>query len=159
MVGFLCSRTRLLSASLLFVSLSILAGCGGGPGDKFGSVEGMVKIDGSPANSGNVTFTVGETKVSGPIDPEGKYRAVGVPVGDAEVTVTPAAAQAAPKTTISPNAKKDSPTAGGGKDALPGGPPVVSKPVPIPDKYKSAAGGLKFKVKSGTNKWDIELTK
>jgi hypothetical protein len=150
MVGFLYSRTRLLSASLLFISLSILAGCGGGPGDKNGSVEGLVKIDGSLANSGNVVFKVGDMKVSGRIEPDGKYKVIGVPVGDADVTVIPATPVAAP---VTPN--KDMTTM---KD-MPAGPPVVSKPVPIPAKYKTEAGGLKFKVKSGQNKWDIDLTK
>jgi len=149
MVGFLYSRTRLLSAGLLFVSLTIAAGCGGGPGDKLGAVEGTVTIDGKNANSGSVVFAVGDSKVQGAIDPEGKYRAVGVPVGEANVTVISAPKTETPKVPISPTATKD----------MPASAPTVSKPVPIPDKYKTAGALPKFTVKSGTNKHDIALTK
>jgi len=145
MVGILCSQTRLLLAGILLVGISALAGCGGGGSDKTGTVEGKVTIDGTNANSGSVVFTVGGTPYSGQIDDKGDYRAVGVAVGEADVTFLSAPAQTAPKamTTV-----KDMPGSGS-----------VAKPIPIPEKYKTPAGAQKFTVKSGTNKKDWALTK
>jgi len=145
MVGILCSQTRLLLAGILLVGISALAGCGGGGSDKTGIIEGKVKIDGTPANSGSVVFTVGGTPYSGPIGPEGDYRTVGVPVGEADVTFLSAPPQTGSKAMT---AVKDMPSSG-----------PAAKPIPIPEKYKTPAGAQKFTVKSGVNKKDWDLTK
>jgi hypothetical protein len=111
-----------------------------------GVVEGKVTVEGKAGNSGSVAFTVSGQTVSGTIEPDGTYRAVGVPVGDAQVTVLPA---------IVPPGMKDMPAPT--KD-MPGG-PKVEKPVPIPAKYgKAESSGLTFPVKKGTNTFNLELT-
>jgi hypothetical protein len=135
---------RLTLAGLFLVCL-VAIGCGS-DGPKIGAVEGTVTVDGVPANTGSVVFTdaKGQT-ISGQIQADGKYRAVGVPVGDMKVTVTgpPTGVPAPP-----PIAMKDGP------GSAPAGPPVK-----IPPKYGVAAtSGLTFPVKSGTNSYPIQLT-
>jgi hypothetical protein len=149
MSKFLTCWTRGLFFGVLVLSLSALAGCGGSSQSGKGNIEGTVKIDGVTANSGNVVFTVGQESISGAIQPDGTYRAVAVPIGEAKVTVTG----------LPPKPRTDPKTAPkGGSDAP--GTPTVSDPIPIPAKYaKAESSGLTFTVKSGTNTFPIELTK
>lgn len=147
MVGILSSRGH--QAGVLLLGL-LLAGCSSNPNDKLGNIQGKVTVDGAPANSGSVIFTVNGASVSGSIEPDGTYRVIGVTPGAAQVTVTapttPASAGGGPRV---PTPMKD----------MPGG-PAIGKPVPIPAKYGTAAtSGLNFTVKSGQNPYDIPLTK
>jgi len=147
MAGFLSSRVRLLLAGLVLFNLLVLAGCGSS--GKTGTVQGKVTVDGTPANSGSVSFTAANgIVIGGAIGTDGSYKVIGVPAGAAQVVVTPLAAP--PKTGEAP------PTMG--KD-MPGGPPSVSNPVPIPAKYaKVETSGLTFPVKGGSNTYNIDLT-
>ena len=152
MVQFLYSRTRLLSAGVLLLSISLLAGCSSGAGDKTGTVSGTVKVDTVTANSGTVEFIVktGDKEglpVKANIEPDGTYKAVGVPVGSATVTVTGPAAQGA-------TGNAPVPTTSGMPGSAAGG-----KPVPIPAKYSNAkTSNLTYTVKGGTNNtYPIEL--
>ena len=148
MVGILCSRSRL--TGVLLLTLSLLMGCSSS-GGKLGTVKGNVTIDGVKANSGSVVFTATNgTTISGTIEPDGTYRAIGVPVGATQVSVTSPPARDAgnidPKMTVI-------------KD-MPAGNQPVSKPVPIPAKYGNVGtSGLTFTVKGGENTYDIPLTK
>ena len=150
MLGRLTFCIRGLLACCLVSCLGVLAGCNksGSQSDQ-GTVEGKVKIGDASANSGNVIFTVNGTSISGPISADGSYRAIGVPPGNAQVTVTPVAAPAVSgavgKATLE---MKDGP---GGQ---------AGPPVPIPAKYgKAETSGLTFTVKSGTQTYDVTLTK
>jgi len=127
-----------------FVALTplLLAGCSGGKDTKAGVVEGKVTVDGAPANSGSVVFNVNGQSISGQIKPDGTYKAVGVPAGAAQVSVTPP-----PKMPGPPPATKDMP----GSDQ-------VAKPVPIPAKYQDAkTSGLSTTIKGGNNTYNVEL--
>jgi len=133
----------LLACFLLLAGFS-LTGCNKA-GPKGAIVEGTVTVDGKAANSGSVSFTdaKGQT-LSGQIQPDGKYRVVGVAVGDAKVTVT-----GPPPGLSSPPPMKDAP---GGAASGP--------PVPIPAKYaKVESSNLTFNVKAGDNTYPIALTK
>jgi len=134
---------RLLCVAVLAFGALALFGCGGGSGAT-GTVEGTVTIDNIPANSGEVVFTSGTQTLRAVIQSDGSYRAVGVPVGKAQVAVV-----SAPKLPGNTPEIKDM----GGK-----GP--VANPIPIPVKYATAEGsGLSTTVTSGTNKYPIPLSK
>jgi len=103
----------------------------------------MVTVDGTPANSGQVTFTGAKGSISGTIQPDGKYKAVGVPVGAVKVAVVPP-----PK--LPSAAPPIEGTAGTG---------AVGPPVPIPAKYADVnSSGLSTTLKAGTNTYNIDLT-
>jgi hypothetical protein len=135
-------RGRFLALAAI-LTVSTLAGCGSGGNTKKGSVKGSVKVDGVAANSGNVTFTIGSDKISGAIDGEGNYRVVGMPPGEAKVTVENLHL---PKT--------EAPVTPG----MPGA--SVGKPVPIPTKYaKPETSGLSHTVTNGETTFDLTLSK
>jgi len=150
MVGSSYSRARLFLGILLTFAVLGATGCGGSSSSKGATVSGVVKVDGTPANQGSVTFIGTSGSVSGQIGPDGTYRAVDVPVGAAQVTVTgplvpPGGGD--PRTAIK---QPEGPGVTGG---------AMGPPVPIPQKYgKAETSGLSFPVKSGTNKFDIDLT-
>lgn len=132
----------------LCLAILLLAGCGKPSGSKGATVEGKVTINGVSATTGQVSFTVGSSSVSGQIQPDGTYRALDVPVGDAKVTVS---APTGPKMDSKMAAKMKEDT------AMPG---AGASAVPIPAKYgKAETSGLTFSVKAGDNKYDIELSK
>jgi len=148
MVGFLYSRVHLLLAGLLLVSLLAVIGCGSG--GKPGTVQGKVKVDGTLANAGSVIFTTSTGATAfGTIQADGTYKAIGVPVGATQVTVTgPPPVPVVGDPRLKPPSK-DSPSPGGS----------VDKPVPIPAKYgKADSSGLTYTVKGGSNTYDIDLT-
>jgi len=155
MVRSLHSRLHLLFAGTLLFSLVTLVGCGGkGGSGNTASVEGKVKVDGVLANSGNVSFKVNETTLQGHISPDGSYRVVGLPVGAAQITVTPA-------TNLPPAPKGKGAAVAPDLKGMPGADTVTAdKAIPIPAKYgKVESSGLTFTVASGSNTFDIELTK
>ena len=146
MTGFMNCCGRLFLASLLGFGLVILTGCGSGANSKVGNVEGTVKINGVNANSGSIKFLGADgTPVTSAIQADGKYRAIGVGVGTAKVTV-----EGPP-----PVAKTNTPTV---KDMGMGGMAPVANPILIPAKFnKDDTSGLTFPVKSGSNTYDVDL--
>jgi hypothetical protein len=135
------SRRRLLKMGWLILAPLVLAGCGSG---KPGTVEGKVTLDGTPvAGAASVFFTCADGEVRAvPIRRDGYYRALLIPVGPANVSVTP-------DTQVVSKKKK-------GKDE-PGAPPLRS--VQIPTKYLIAdSSGLSTTVRSRTNTYDIEMS-
>jgi hypothetical protein len=164
MSGFLNTWMRRLPTVGLIVGLAMLAGCGAKANSQTGVVEGKVTIGGIDANSGNVIFTVNGTSITGIIDGDGNYRAIGVPAGNAQITVTsvpgpaltsssgPGGLGGGPATKMPPTDIKDMPGMGTG---VPRG-----KQVPIPARYsKPETSGLTYTVKNGTQTHDIQLTK
>jgi hypothetical protein len=137
---------RIVTPFLLTFSLllfAVLSGCGPAGKDGKAVVKGTVTIGGSLANSGQVTFTIGNESLSGMIDPQGNYSVVGLTPGEAKVTVTNLSIPTAP---ITPG--------------MPGAENVVTKPIPIPAKYGNVeTSGLTFTVKKGENTYNIELSK
>jgi hypothetical protein len=142
MIGVRASRSHLLLAGFMLLTPFVLAGCGSGS-SKLATVEGKVTVDGAPANSGEVIFTATNGALSATIQPDGTYRALQVPVGSVQVSITPA-----PPTPPSASLGKDMP-----------GAPAVARPVPIPKKYTTpGTSGLTTTVKGGTNQYNIELS-
>ena len=75
---------RLAWSGVLMLTLSAGSGCG----SRFGTVEGMVTVDGKPANDGTVIFSsAGNRSAAGTIRPDGSYTAEKVPVGDVRVVI------------------------------------------------------------------------
>lgn len=143
------SMSRFLTAGLLGFGLALLAGCSGGGNAKGSNVEGKVTVGGAAANAGEVVFNVDGTTVVGAISADGTYRAIGVPVGNAKVTVNPPPA-------VSGAPKGGDPRLAVDKKDMPG---AVGAVVAIPSKYsKAETSGLTFTVKSGANTYNIELT-
>lgn len=152
MVGFLCSRTRLLLAGLLILNLTLLAGCNSGAKNKTGTVQGTVKVDGTNANSGIVTFVAADgTTPSGTIDTDGTYRVLDVPVGAAKISVKSVEVPKNSAGAAAPPPMKD--MTGTSSSAPP------AKPVAIPAKYaKADTSTLTYTVKGGTNDYPIDLS-
>jgi hypothetical protein len=135
------SRPPRRAAAILTLAALVLPGCGGG-GPPTGVVTGDVTIDGRPANAGSVVFTVKGQSISGQILPDGTYKAVGVPVGEARVHVQPP-----------PNVPAAAPPLPGTEAATPAG-----KPIPVPGKYqKPESSGLTTAVTAGTTKYKVEM--
>jgi hypothetical protein len=139
---------RLCLASLLGLGLTILVGCGSGANSKIGNVEGTIKVNGVNANSGNINFTGADgTTIGAAIQADGTYRAIGVGVGEAKVTVTGAP----------PPVKGNAPLPVT-KDSGMGGTAPVGNPIPIPAKFgKAETSGLSTPVKNGTNTYSPDL--
>ncbi len=126
------------------------------------TVEGTVTYKGKPLEVGTVTFYVGNKTVSASIGEGGKYTAVNVPAGEANVTVqTPAAAGAGGMNNmmsqgmnkmmsqVPEEEKSKFQGASGGGSA---------KTVPIPKEYADPkSSGLSTPVKAGQNTFNIDL--
>lgn len=143
MIGFRSSRRLPLLAGALILTPLLTIGCGSS--HKPATVAGKVTIDGQPANSGNVIFTTADGQnVSAAIQPDGAFQAIGVPPGNAKVSVAPL-----PKLPVAPTTK--------GMENMPG--MAVVKPIPIPKKYARAdSSGLATNLKEGPNEYNVELT-
>ena len=147
MTGFMNSCGRLFLASLLGLGLTVLVGCGSGSNPKVGNVEGKVQVNGVAANSGNINFIGADgTTIGAAIQPDGSYRAIGVAVGEAKVTVIGAPPPV--KSNVPIPATKDAPAGMNG----------VANPVPVPAKFnKPETSGLSTTVKNGTNTYSPDL--
>jgi hypothetical protein len=133
----------------LAVGLALLAlpavGCAGR-----GNVSGKVTFEGKPVVFGTVQFegSDGSLRQSN-IGTDGSYTVTGVATGEAKVAVS----------SINPNSSDFKPIVRGeGKEPPPR--PEIKGWFPIPKKYDAPfTSGLKYPIKSGQNKIDIELTK
>ena len=140
------SQAILIRRLALLVVLLSSAGCG----QRFATVEGTVTLDGKPANRGEVIFSgPGNYTASGTIRPDGSFVAENVPVGEVKASFLQMLGGPA-----RPGQLQGIP---GAEDGISGGAPLP--PVLIPKKYQSVeTSGLSYKVTSGTNKIDIELS-
>src|SRR5437763_12292637 len=88
-------RCRVFAVCLAALALGGTVGCGGGKG----TVSGKVSYNGQPVTDGRVSFLGPDgIPVEARIEPNGEYRAVDVPLGEAKVLVTsPPAGGLAPK--------------------------------------------------------------
>src|SRR5580698_8879015 len=77
---------RVASCAFLSLGICVLVGCSAASGNSGATVEGQVTFNGDPLPSGEVVFAVGSMTVSGQIQ-DGKFKAIGVPEGDAKVVV------------------------------------------------------------------------
>jgi len=146
---------RLILGSLPVMLLPLIAGCGGGAGTA--SVTGNVTYDGKPLGSGVVAFVFKnsaglEVRETGQIQPDGSYSISRLSPGQVTIIV-----ETIPPVDLPKERKQkdmpDLPPIGGG-DAPKG------TFVKIPDKYKDpATSGLTYTVKSGKQKYNIELPK
>jgi hypothetical protein len=148
--------------------LAAASGCGG-PGQ--GKVTGQVRFDGKPLPGGRVTFRPADARqnsVSAELDEQGNYEVV-LPAGEVKVSVDNSELERPPPMVggvvppgISPEAAK---ALGPARPAKP--PPVgegggrrAGRYVPIPERYYMVeSSDLKFTVKRGEQKQDLELTK
>jgi hypothetical protein len=106
----------------------VLTGCGDG-GPPSGSVSGNVTYKGKPVTEGVVLFGSKNGPGAAQIESDGSYYAPRVGIGDNDVTVQPLPAASAKKQNVAP---------------------------PFPVKY-TKTGTLKFHVKSGSNRFDVNL--
>jgi hypothetical protein len=123
----------------LILVLLVLAGCG----EKPGTVEGKVSVDGTPVTSGSVFFTRADGEARAVyIGNKGTYRALNIRPGPVKVSVMPPAHVDSKKRVGSDEWEK---------------PP--QRHAPIPKKYTNAdTSGLSTTVHSGTNTYDIEMS-
>jgi hypothetical protein len=135
---------RLAWSGALMLILSAVSGCG----PRFGTVEGMVTVDGKPANDGTVIFSGTDNRsAAGAIRPDGHYTAEKVPVGDVKVVIHQMVMKGGGPDRPGPLKGFENPAA------------TDSKPVPIPKKYQSIeTSGLTYTVTSGTNDFTIDLS-
>ena len=145
---FLCSaRTRSACRPAVAAALLTLAavGCGG-----YGDVSGKVTHKGKTLVWGTVQFEGSDNALKqGNIKSDGTYTIHGLAIGEARAAVS----------SINPKSSDFQ------VRQAEGGPPPKPRPevrgwFPIPEKYDAPyTSGLKYPVKSGENKIDIELTK
>lgn len=129
------------SASVLLFALAVV-GCGkGGNSDGKVTVSGKVTQGGQPV-AGTVTFIDSANKEYGSPITDGKYQVIGLPVGQAKITV-----KGAPKLAPPPGGKE------AGAMPMGGGAGGVA---PNP-QYATVAGGLTYDVKAGDQTYDIDL--
>src|SRR4051794_39418609 len=76
-------RVHTFTFTLLGLAALVATGCA----KPVGTVKGTIKKGGQPITSGRITFNVGNEQAGTTIQPDGTYEAVGVPVGNAKVTV------------------------------------------------------------------------
>jgi len=124
--------------------LSAESGCG----PRFGTVEGMVTVDGKPANNGTVIFSgAGNRSAAGAIRPDGYYTAEKVPVGDVKVVIHQMVMMGGGPDRPGPLKGFEDPAT------------TDAKPVPIPKKYQSIeTSGLTCTVTGGANEFNMDLS-
>ena len=109
-------------------------------------VTGNVTVDGKPANAGEVVFQFEKRRVATAIEKDGSYKAMGVPLGTAKVTLASPNEDAVVGDVIDENtgeSKKVDPIT----------------PVPIPEKYRSAdTSGLTVTIADRETSFPIQLT-
>ena len=126
----------------------LLAGCGGGQ-PAVAPVSGVVRLNGKPLASGQVTFWPNSGRsAAGFITADGSFRLTtfrdgdGAPVGENRVTITEATAAASGP----PDVDRDQPNR-------------AAERSPIPAKYASPeSSGLTFEVKRGQNTAEFDLS-
>jgi hypothetical protein len=128
---------RTVRAGGVLAALLALAGCGGG---KTAQVNGTVKVDGKPVESGAIMFVPvdGKTSTAGGEIKDGRY-SVQVPVGAMKVSIS------APKVV---GKKKVYPT--------PNSPEMPVTKEALPARYNEQTE-LRLDVKPGTNPKDFDL--
>jgi len=136
-------RGHFLRLALVAALLPLLGGCGSS--SKLGTVTGKVTIDGQPPASGTTVIFIGpdnKSQMAAPVESDGTYRALEVPLGLNKIAVKGMAG-----------------TAVGGKlPDLPGMTPVA-KGVPVPKKYENPDNGQQFEVKPGNQEHNLDLKK
>jgi hypothetical protein len=132
--------TSPVRAAAAALAVALAAGCGGPPA---AVVTGTVTLDGAPVAGGTISFIpVAGGAVTALIQPDGTYRAEGVPVAEVAVTLVP------PPPDVDPKVMKES------KGASPRRPPAW------PVRYADAAqSGLTLTVQPGPNTFDAKMTK
>jgi hypothetical protein len=139
------AAVRVLVSPFLGVALLALAlaGCGGK-----GDVTGKVSLEGKPLVFGTVQFEGSDGRLrQANIQPDGSYTVSGVTTGEAKVAVS----------SQNPNSSDFKPLIREGGKAPPPRPEVKGW-FPIPKKYDAPfTSGLKYPIRSGQNKIDIEL--
>jgi len=134
-----------LSRLLPCLLLAAAAGCGNRTGD----IQGMVLIDGKPANDGTVIFSTADHKsAAGVIRPDGHFEVRNVPTGPVKVAIHQ-------MVMLGGGPQKPAPLKG--LEQQPAA--TVASPIPIPKKYQNVdTSGLGYTITSGRNELKIELS-
>jgi hypothetical protein len=157
-------RSFLFGSGVLLLAAAV--GCGG-PGK--GKVSGRVLLDGKPLPGGRVTFRPADPRqnsVSAELDEQGNYQA-DLPAGEVKVAVDNRELEPQPPMitgVVPPGISAEAAKVLGGKKgkAAPaeGGGKPTGRYVPIPNRYyQTESSDLKFTVKRGEQKQDLELKK
>jgi hypothetical protein len=129
------------------------SGCGGS-----GTVSGTVSYAGKPLKGGNVIFVGSEGKrsISGSIQEDGSYTLAKVPPGPVTVCVETESLNPGAKALARHYTPPPGMQAPAGLDE--GNASTAKLYVKIPEKYsKPDQSGLSYTVKSGSQKYDIDL--
>ena len=137
------SPSRSFDRAFLLLLAGALAGCGGKSDGAKDSVYGKVTLNGQPVTGQVVLIGSDNKEISSLIAADGEYRIVNPPKGEARVLVK-GRSGAAPTTR--------------GVTKGPEMPGMSGRSAAPPSKYATAAGGLKFTVTGGDQKYDITLT-
>jgi hypothetical protein len=138
---------RFAPALALAATCFFATGCS----ESTGTVSGTITVNGKPLPAGLITFEsqVGKHDAFSAAIKDGKYETAPIPAGDCKITVIHS-------TVAGPGGS------GGGNDLAPPKPGAGGKTGPaieVPSKYqRSDTSGLEFKVKSGPNTFDKDLT-
>jgi hypothetical protein len=138
------SRAKAASLVILGWVAFFALGCGGGV-KPTGELHGKVKHNGNDVTAGNVMFfpEAGGEPISASIDPDGSYRATGLPIGRSRMAIE----------TL--QFKNMTPPPPGIEKQLGG---LRPKYVAIPEKYeRPETSGLTVDVVKGSKPFDIDL--
>jgi hypothetical protein len=165
------SHIRGLAPAVFLLPALMLIGCKQGNPNAPANVAGKVTYNGTPLSGGTVGFHSPKGNVSCPISADGTYNTVSVPDGEVTVTVetesvNPGIKQGEYKSLGGPAAAMMGKKGGGAtkEGKMPGSSTPPDAPtgggyVKIPGKYADPTkSGLKTTLKSGNNKYNIELT-
>ncbi len=136
---FFVQQARSISVVGMIASVLFTTGCGGRPA----TVSGVVSIDGSPLQTGTVTFSPasGGMRASGLIQDDGSYeirtnRDMGLEIGEYQVAVS-------------------------SREVIDTGPESPPRPGKYfaPKRYgRTSTSGLQYSVDKGSNEIDIKLS-
>jgi hypothetical protein len=150
--------TRPAAWAVLVLALGGLTGCGG---PELGTVTGVVTYRGEPVATGQVSFLGADgVPVCGEIDPDGTYRATGVPVGEAVVTVVltpPREPPGATERRVTGKTKDGRPILKPKADPARRPKAPVTTPVGAKKYADTRTSSLRLTVRPGVNPFDIKL--
>lgn len=131
-------------SGLILLAVVSASGCGASSA----TVEGMVTIDGTPANNGTVIFSSADHRsAGGAIGADGYFIAENVPVGEVKVAIHQMMMMGGGPDRPGPLKGIEEPVA------------TVARPIPIPKRYQSIeTSNFNFTITGANQHLNLELT-